>query len=129
MKTWLVTGALARGQRNPLLIAYLQDLLRMKRGSTILRMAISHVSIACDNYVFILHLLFLNTRLLSCSEVLWRGTSFVGCAEHTKILNGSGKKCHIQVCRYAKPGNCNMGRYKNYKVPMLADDSPCGPSI
>eukprot|EP00956_Cyclotella_meneghiniana_P043277 scaffold261061_cov132-Cyclotella_meneghiniana.AAC.1 len=62
------------------------------------------------------------------TQVLWRGTSFVGCAEHTKVL-GSGKKCHVQVCRYAKPGNCNMGRYQSYKVPMLADDSPCGPSI
>jgi hypothetical protein len=35
------------------------------------------------------------------TQVLWKGTKFVGCAEHTKIL-GSGKKCHVQVCRYAK---------------------------
>lgn len=32
------------------------------------------------------------------TQVLWRATALVGCAEHTKIFSdGSGKKCHIQV--------------------------------
>eukprot|EP00804_Cyclotella_cryptica_P019252 CCRYP_006148-RA/>CCRYP_006148-RA protein AED:0.07 eAED:0.07 QI:1254/1/1/1/0.8/0.66/6/271/302 len=62
------------------------------------------------------------------TQVLWRSTKHVGCAEHTKVFrDGSGQKCHVQVCRYARPGNCNMRKYNNYKVPMLADSSPCAP--
>ena len=26
-----------------------------------------------------------------------------------------------------RPGNCNMSMFNNYRTPMLADDSPCGP--
>jgi len=38
------------------------------------------------------------------TQALWRATKFVGCYEHaTPYRNGKGM-CHIQVCRYAKPG-------------------------
>ena len=38
------------------------------------------------------------------TQALWRATKFVGCYEHaTRYKNGKGM-CHIQVCRYAKPG-------------------------
>lgn len=34
------------------------------------------------------------------TQVLWRATAFVGCAEHTKqFRDGSGKKCHVQVSK------------------------------
>lgn len=59
------------------------------------------------------------------TQVIWRATHYVGCAESVKDLGG-GKKCRHQVCRYIKPGNCNMGQYDDWKVPMLKDDSPCG---
>lgn len=66
------------------------------------------------------------------TQALWRATKYVGCYEHaTKWRTGM---CHIQVCRYAKPGNCNMGAYANlsgdkrWLTPMLKDDSKCGPS-
>ena len=37
------------------------------------------------------------------TQVLWRSTKFVGCAEASKSM-GEGKTCHTQVCRYARPG-------------------------
>ena len=82
------------------------------------------------------------------TNVIWRPTKYVGCAEANKIYyttNGAGEKvsnhCRAQVCRYAKPGNCSMGRYKfdsptsidgivnshDWETPMLMDDSPCKP--
>jgi hypothetical protein len=36
------------------------------------------------------------------TQVLWRSTKFVGCAEASKSM-GKGT-CHTQVCRYARPG-------------------------
>jgi hypothetical protein len=38
----------------------------------------------------------------------------------------------LQVCRYARAGNCDMKRYnsthgKNWLPPMLSDTSHCGP--
>ncbi|KAL7524293.1 hypothetical protein ACHAWF_004887 [Thalassiosira exigua] len=69
--------------------------------------------------------------------VLWRASKYVRCAETEtldKIANGSTHACRAQVCRYAKPGNCAMGRYRNadgtidWKTPMLMDDSPCTPN-
>jgi len=43
-----------------------------------------------------------------------------------------GGKCRVQVCRYARAGNCDMAKYnstygKNWLPPMLADTSACGP--
>ena len=53
---------------------------------------------------------------LHFSQVLWRPTRYVGCGWAT------GSCGEVQVCRYVKPGNCNLGSL-NY----LVNDSPCGP--
>lgn len=53
------------------------------------------------------------------TQVLWRATKWVGCADAR-----SGDR-HVQVCRYARPGNCNMNDYDTWLEPMLADWSPC----
>ena len=65
------------------------------------------------------------------TQGLWRSAKYLGCAESTKTMQ-NGRICHIQVCRYARAGNCDMGRYNakisdNWKVPMLQDHNPCGP--
>ena len=62
----------------------------------------------------------------------WRSAKYVGCAESEKEMDNGGM-CRIQVCRYARAGNCNMGRYQanigqNYLNPMLMDENPCGPA-
>jgi uncharacterized protein YkwD len=59
-------------------------------------------------------------------QVLWRPTKFVGCADAMREYD-NGRVCHVQVCRYAKAGNCNLGQYTDWMIPMLLDDSPCGP--
>ena len=61
---------------------------------------------------------------LHLTQVLWRATTRVGCAEASREYD-NGKTCHVQVCRYSKMGNCNMGKYEDWIVPMLLDDSPC----
>lgn len=66
------------------------------------------------------------------TQVLWRASKYVGCADASKPRNGGGT-CHVQVCRYARPGNCNMSKYKSnqkdwWKKPMLMADSVCGPA-
>jgi Cysteine-rich secretory protein family len=54
------------------------------------------------------------------TQVVWRGTMYVGCAGLTKSM-GNGQTCHIQTCRYLAPGNCNgVGN-------ILAASSPCAP--
>jgi hypothetical protein len=57
-------------------------------------------------------------------QVLWRATTLVGCAEAKKEYE-DGSVCHVQVCRYSKMGNCNLGKYEDWSIPMLLDDSPC----
>jgi hypothetical protein len=69
------------------------------------------------------------------TNVIWRATTYVGCAEATRSyeVNGETHFCRAQVCRYAKPGNCGMGAYRkdngviDWEEPMMMDDSPCGP--
>ena len=65
------------------------------------------------------------------TQGLWRSARYVGCAESEKTM-ANGGTCRIQVCRYARAGICNMGKYQsatgdNWKEPMLMDDNPCGP--
>ena len=65
----------------------------------------------------------------------WRATRYVGCAEASTTYEKDGKSrtCRAQVCRYAKPGNCGMSKYKDakgvvdWKTPMLMDDTRCTP--
>jgi hypothetical protein len=65
------------------------------------------------------------------TQVLWRGSKYVGCADSVKAFEGG--YCRYQVCRYATAGNCNMGYYNaatgnNWMTPMLNDESKCGPN-
>jgi len=66
------------------------------------------------------------------TQVLWRASKYVGCAEASKPKDGGGM-CHVQVCRYARPGNCNMNKYMSADAdwwikPVMMDESPCGSS-
>lgn len=61
---------------------------------------------------------------LHLTQVLWRATTRVGCAEASREY-GNGRTCHVQVCRYLRMGNCNMGKYDDWSIPMLLDESPC----
>eukprot|EP00804_Cyclotella_cryptica_P013380 CCRYP_005146-RB/>CCRYP_005146-RB protein AED:0.04 eAED:0.04 QI:324/1/1/1/1/1/6/398/899 len=75
------------------------------------------------------------------TQVLWRASRYVGCAESHKVMEGQkggGKRqCHTQVCRYAVTGNCNMGRFQktddsnntvvDWLTPTLEDSNFCGP--
>lgn len=65
------------------------------------------------------------------TQALWYPSRYVGCGESVKELS-PGRLCRMQVCRFAKAGNCNMGKYdsehdSNWMIPMMMDDSPCGP--
>ncbi|KAL7476390.1 hypothetical protein ACHAW6_002258 [Cyclotella cf. meneghiniana] len=75
------------------------------------------------------------------TNALWRATKYVGCAEAEKsypVVSARGvsitNTCRVQVCRYAKPGNCSMGKFRNadgkvdWLRAMLQDDSPCTPA-
>ena len=56
----------------------------------------------------------------------WRSTHYLGCAEGKKTMSNGGM-CHTQVCRYARAGNCMMGKYSNWKTPTLMLENACGP--
>ncbi|KAL3781757.1 hypothetical protein ACHAW5_004108 [Stephanodiscus triporus] len=65
------------------------------------------------------------------TQAMWYASRYVGCAESARDM-GDGKTCRMQVCRYAKAGNCQMAKYSSesgnkWMVPMMMDDSPCGP--
>lgn len=57
------------------------------------------------------------------TQALWRGTEQVGCGVAERDM-GNNKMCHMQVCRYQKPGNCGANQ-SNYLEKMLADFSGC----
>jgi hypothetical protein len=62
------------------------------------------------------------------TQVLWRPTKYVGCAIAAATApDKPNVKCHVTVCRYAKPGNCNMGRFPDWESATYQDDSPCRP--
>ena len=66
------------------------------------------------------------------TQALWRSSNYVGCGESEKEMSNGGT-CRIQVCRYARAGNCNMGKYnpkqnEGWKTPMLMTENPCGPA-
>jgi hypothetical protein len=66
------------------------------------------------------------------TQALWRSSNYLGCAESTKTMD-NGSTCRIQVCRYARAGNCNMAKYnpkvnEGWRTPMLNDGNPCGPA-
>lgn len=58
------------------------------------------------------------------TQVMWRGTRHLGCA--TKhATDGDGNYCYVSICRYSRPGNCNM-KQNNWLDLTLQDRSPCG---
>jgi hypothetical protein len=72
-----------------------------------------------------------NPYNLHLTQALWRASKYVGCADSLREYEDGGI-CRIQVCRYARAGNCQMGKYNvtegdNWLIPMLADESNCPP--
>ncbi|AUF82603.1 SCP superfamily protein [Tetraselmis virus 1] len=55
------------------------------------------------------------------TQSIWRPTRYVGCGSVTKENN-----CHIRVCRYIPPGNCNVNS-GNIVSQMIANTSLCPP--
>lgn len=43
------------------------------------------------------------------TQALWRASKYLGCGESVKPWRGGW--CRVQVCRYAKSGNCDMGKF------------------
>eukprot|EP00956_Cyclotella_meneghiniana_P034553 scaffold106017_cov80-Cyclotella_meneghiniana.AAC.3 len=71
------------------------------------------------------------TKNAHLTQALWYPTRYLGCAESVKTMD-NGATCRMQVCRYAKAGNCQMGKFDshvwpNHESAMMQDDSPCGP--
>jgi len=65
------------------------------------------------------------------TQAMWYSSRYMGCGEAVKQI-GTKKFCRMQVCRYVKAGNCQMGQFNsfegnNWMKPMMADDSGCGP--
>jgi len=46
------------------------------------------------------------------SQVLWRSTEYVGCAD--AAADEDDMKCTFSVCFYARAGNCGMGQIENW---------------
>lgn len=71
-------------------------------------------------------------RVLSLSLLTFcRASTYLGCGDAVQEYD-DGSVCRIQVCRYAKAGNCAMAKYNatvgdNYLIPMLMDDTLCAP--
>ena len=65
------------------------------------------------------------------TQAIWYASRYLGCADSARDM-GDGVTCRMQVCRYAKAGNCQMDSFSssvgnNWRTPMMADDSLCGP--
>mmetsp|Transcript_5487 Transcript_5487/g.10269 ORF Transcript_5487/g.10269 Transcript_5487/m.10269 type:complete len:443 (-) Transcript_5487:83-1411(-) len=65
------------------------------------------------------------------TQALWRGSKYLGCGDSVRTYE-DGSICRIQVCRYARAGNCGMSSFDatvgdNWLIPMLKDYSPCPP--
>ena len=60
------------------------------------------------------------------TQALWRGSSYLGCADVEETKEG-GSICRVQVCRYRRSGNCNMGSFgADWLTATLQDESACG---
>ena len=57
------------------------------------------------------------------TQAAWYGTTEVGCGFFNND-EGTGI-CHVQVCRYYAPGNCNVGDWSNWKALTLAGSTAC----
>ena len=61
-------------------------------------------------------------RDLHFTQVLWRGTKYLGCAQ---AFNPNCRWKNVQVCRYVRYGNCNCNS-DGCRGAMLEDQSICG---
>jgi len=60
------------------------------------------------------------------TQALWRGSTYVGCAD-VEETKADGSICRVQVCRYRRSGNCNMGSFGgDWLSAMLQDETSCG---
>eukprot|EP00577_Skeletonema_sp_RCC1716_P002696 CAMPEP_0113382062 /NCGR_PEP_ID=MMETSP0013_2-20120614/5637_1 /TAXON_ID=2843 ORGANISM="Skeletonema costatum, Strain 1716" /NCGR_SAMPLE_ID=MMETSP0013_2 /ASSEMBLY_ACC=CAM_ASM_000158 /LENGTH=916 /DNA_ID=CAMNT_0000264535 /DNA_START=15 /DNA_END=2765 /DNA_ORIENTATION=+ /assembly_acc=CAM_ASM_000158 len=60
------------------------------------------------------------------TQALWRGSTYVGCAD-VEETKSDGSICRVQVCRYRRSGNCNMGSFGgDWLSAMLQDETNCG---
>mmetsp|Transcript_11911 Transcript_11911/g.19508 ORF Transcript_11911/g.19508 Transcript_11911/m.19508 type:complete len:527 (-) Transcript_11911:215-1795(-) len=60
----------------------------------------------------------------------WYASRYFACADAEREIK-KDYVCHVQVCRYATAGNCNMSTFKNngvidFKRAMMSDSSRCG---
>ena len=62
----------------------------------------------------------------SLTQAMWRATRYLGCADGSKKM-ADGQICYASICRYSRAGNCQMGKYDDWKEPTLADRTQCGP--
>lgn len=63
------------------------------------------------------------------TQVLWKASVYVGCAEGFKEYQVEGKtaRCHTQVCRYSAPGNCGTtGSNDLQRMGLSPDEQTCG---
>eukprot|EP00985_Skeletonema_marinoi_P025880 scaffold19441_cov214-Skeletonema_marinoi.AAC.3 len=63
---------------------------------------------------------------LTFRQIMWRPTRYVGCASNITQMDSDGPFCHVAVCYYARPGNCNVNN-ETWLNETLADYSKCGP--
>jgi len=63
---------------------------------------------------------------LTFRQIMWRPTRYVGCASNITQMDTDGPYCHVAVCYYARPGNCNVNN-ETWLNETLADYSKCGP--
>lgn len=64
---------------------------------------------------------------LTFRQVMWRSTRYVGCASNIAQMSENGLYCHVVVCKYARPGNCNVNN-DTWLNQTLADYSACDPA-
>ena len=63
---------------------------------------------------------------LTFRQIMWRATRYVGCAFNITQMDTDGQYCHVAVCKYARPGNCNVNN-ETWLNQTLADYSKCDP--
>ena len=68
------------------------------------------------------------------TQALWKASKYVGCGDASKsyTVNGKEHQCHVQICRYVAPGNCeisgssNSANYDLVRVMTEAEQQNCG---
>ena len=63
---------------------------------------------------------------LTFRQIMWRATRYVGCAFNITQMSTDGQYCRVAVCKYARPGNCNVNN-DPWLSQTLADYSKCDP--